>query len=75
MDANGEDDPAVYEQVRREEAETNAKAARMCFEACKVLEMLWIGDDTRATVKRDANGGVAAVEVVDGLQRPQFGIG
>lgn len=62
--------PRIRERVDEERREANYKAARMCFGACKALEVLWIGDGTKATVVRDADGDVAVVDVVEGLQRP-----
>ena len=51
----------LREQVQGQMERAQVKAAVMVFEACKGLEVLWLGDATRCTVVRGKEGSVEDV--------------
>lgn len=59
----------LQERVNKERNAANRTAAELCFEACGSLEILWIGDNTKATVCRFSDGSVADIGIEEGLQR------
>ena len=52
----GKHDPGWHEQVAADEKKAEIQVANMVVKVCKKLEVLWIEDCVRVSVRRDVEG-------------------